>query len=96
MADVHVESPHRTCCNLVPFGLGGNFGSEREALRALVYVLRGRWCPRRVPHGPCDSARAVIAVTPDSGSAKWWCPGSAVAVKDIYRPYLSATLLAQS
>jgi hypothetical protein len=38
----------------------------------------------------------LIAVTPDSGSAKWWCPGSAVAVKDIYRPYLSATLLAQS
>src|SRR5262245_4448581 len=58
---VHVECLHRTCSNLVPFGSSGDFGSEHSSLRTLVYVPRGRQCPRRAGHSRCDSTRAVVA-----------------------------------
>jgi hypothetical protein len=59
--DVHVESLHCTCSDLVPFGSSGDFGSNRSALRTLVYVPPGRKCPPRAGHSRCDSARAVVA-----------------------------------
>jgi hypothetical protein len=62
------ENLHRTCCDLVPFGSGGDFGSEHSALRTLVYVPRGRQCPRRAGHSRCDSARAVVA---HAGTTAW-------------------------
>src|SRR5262245_5594849 len=58
---VHVESLHRTCSDLVPFGSSGDFGSEHSSLRTLVYVPRGRQCHRRAAPGRCDSTRAVVA-----------------------------------
>src|SRR5262245_28486425 len=58
---VHIESLHCTCSDLVPFGSSGDFGSEHSSLRTLVYVPRGRQCPRRAGHSRCDSTPAVVA-----------------------------------
>src|SRR5262245_43648784 len=63
-ADVHIESLYRACCHLVPFGRSGSRGGKHSALRGLVYVSRGRCCPRRACHSRCNCDSAVIALRP--------------------------------